>query len=388
MDKHTTAYIFNPEHDQAFGSAQAYYTAPANAVRLGRDLQLLPALYAEDGSFIVTSDIEMDKEWMDAISGKLRLSCRLTSSAHLSKQVDYISPWGWDRPLKNRLLHDGVRSDILPSTAAIERIRQVSHRRSSITIHNSLSSGIAITECHTLDEVQSFLKGDNAIYIKSPWSSSGQGVFKVTDEDLHGAVAKRISGIIQKQGSVLCEPALEKVLDFAMEFRITKGKVSFVGYSVFYNDSRCSYDYGLVADRETLESIILKLYPNRSHLIEVRTQLQRILGELIGDCYEGYLGVDMMLYRDACNKSCLNPCVELNLRMTMGCLTSIMGERFVPKGTVAKYYVRYFKTPYALKAFADGFMPYSTQNGQLLSGTLPLTPIYDDTKYIAYLSMT
>ncbi len=388
MDNDSLAYIFNPEHDQALASAQAYYTAPTNAIRLKQDLQILPAFYAEKGSYVVTSDCEKDKKWLESISDKLGFSCKLTTSTQLNRQVSKISPWGWDIPLRNRLIHDGVRSEILPSQTEIERIRQVSHRRSAITIHKSFSSDIEPVECRSLDEVQSFLKGKDSIYIKSPWSSSGQGVFKVADRDLQGAMVKRIMGVIEKQGSVLCEPSLDKYIDFAMEFRIAKGVVSFVGYSVFYNNSRCSYDYGLVADRDTLEGIILKFLPNRSYLIDTQKQMECILGKLIGNCYEGYLGVDMMLYKDRDNKICLNPCVELNLRMTMGCLTALIGEQLVRKGAIAKYYVRYFKTTELLKAYANDFTPNHIEDGKLIYGTLPLTPIYNDTKYIAYLSMT
>jgi hypothetical protein len=51
------------------------------------------------------------------------------------------------------------------------------------------------------------------------------------------------------------------------------------------------------------------------------------IDDLIAPHYNGYLGIDMMLYWDENGKIALNPCVEVNLRMTMGMVTAAMGSR-------------------------------------------------------------
>ena len=56
------------------------------------------------------------------------------------------------------------------------------------------------------------------------------------------------------------------------------------------------------------------------------------IDDRIAPHYDGYLGIDMMLYWDENGKIALNPCVEVNLRMTMGMVTAAMGSRHGLRG--------------------------------------------------------
>jgi hypothetical protein len=47
--------------------------------------------------------------------------------------------------------------------------------------------------------------------------------------------------------------------------------------------------------------------------------------------YIGYIGVDLFLYREK-GQLCLHPCVEINLRTTMGVLAHFAYEQYVPEG--------------------------------------------------------
>ena len=51
------------------------------------------------------------------------------------------------------------------------------------------------------------------------------------------------------------------------------------------------------------------------------------IDDLIAPHYDGPVGIDMMLYWDENGRIALNPCVEVNLRMTMGMVTAAMGSR-------------------------------------------------------------
>ena len=61
-------------------------------------------------------------------------------------------------------------------------------------------------------------------------------------------------------------------------------------------------------------------------------RLLKVLDALIAPHYDGPLGVDMMLYRNTDGTIALNPCVEVNLRMTMGMITAAMGSRHALRG--------------------------------------------------------
>ena len=66
MDAQTgTYYIFNPETDMAMASGRECYTAPLSVRKFAANLALLPALYAPEGSIILTDyDISPDTPYI------------------------------------------------------------------------------------------------------------------------------------------------------------------------------------------------------------------------------------------------------------------------------------------------------------------------------------
>ena len=64
---------------------------------------------------------------------------------------------------------------------------------------------------------------------------------------------------------------------------------------------------------------ILSKYISEELIFAVRRKLQSLLSLRLAGKYQGPLGVDMMVVADeANNRFCLHPCVEINLRRTMG----------------------------------------------------------------------
>jgi hypothetical protein len=53
--------------------------------------------------------------------------------------------------------------------------------------------------------------------------------------------------------------------------------------------------------------------------------------ELSDSQYTGYIGIDLFFYRDG-ESLRLHPCVEINLRTTMGVLAHFAYEQYVPDG--------------------------------------------------------
>jgi hypothetical protein len=80
---------------------------------------------------------------------------------------------------------------------------------------------------------------------------------------------------------------------------------------------------------EELHEMLLGMYPDLGPVID---QVLMAIDDLIAPHYNGYLGIDMMLYWDENGKIALNPCVEVNLRMTMGMVTAAMGSRHGLRG--------------------------------------------------------
>lgn len=116
----------------------------------------------------------------------------------------------------------------------------------------------------------------------------------------------------------MIERELEKIAEFAMLFTMNrKTGVKFTGYSLFETTGDTYSSNLLLPDSEILR-IVSRLCPT-TNLSMLQEQMETIMGNIIGSPvpYEGYFGVDMMIYNDN-NTPKINPCIEVNMRSTMG----------------------------------------------------------------------
>lgn len=327
----TDVYLFNPEHDLALAHGAHNYTAPPFARQLRHDLRLLPSWVAPAGSYIAIPDdcsIEDDLRWLHDHHLDV-------TPVPISRIADMgpccIVPWGWDATLRHQLLQAGISPDYLPSDEQLDWIRRLSHRRTSIAVHQALGNAFSPcpVELSTVDEVRAFVLSHPGCYLKMPWSGSGKGIYRVIDPQGDNHVPRWIDGALKRQGSLLCEEGLNRVQDFAIECMCRDAQVVLMGYSVFDSDFHSQFGAGRVAPMEELHGMLLGLYPDLDPVIN---EVMAVVDELIAPHYDGPLGIDMMLYRDKNGKIALNPCVEVNLRMTMGMITTAMGSRHGLRG--------------------------------------------------------
>ena len=324
-------YLFNPEHDLALAHGAHNYTAPPFARKFRHDLRLLPAWVAPAGSYIAIPDdcsVEGDLQWLH----DHHLDITPVPISQIPDIGDCsIHPWGWDATLRHQLVQVGVSPDCLPSDEQLDWIRRLSHRRISIAIHQALGNAFSTcpVELSTVDEVTSFMLHHPGCYLKMPWSGSGKGIYRVIDPQGDNHVPRWIDGALKRQGSLLCEVGLDKVQDFAIECNCRDGHTMLIGYSLFDSDFHSQFGSGRVAPMDELHVMLLRLYPGLDPVI---AQVLMTIDDLIAPHYNGYLGVDMMLYRDSDGNMALNPCVEVNLRMTMGMVTAAMGCRHGLRG--------------------------------------------------------
>ena len=335
-------YLFNPEHDLALAHGAHNYTAPPFARQLRYDLRLLPAWVAPAGAYIAVPDdapIDEDRRWL--CDHHLDITpIAVSQIADLGPCC--IHPWGWDATLCYQLLQVGVSPDNLPTSGQLDIIRRLSHRRTTIAIHHALDDAFSPcpVELSSQEEVIAFMHQHPGCYLKMPWSGSGKGIYRVIDPMGDSHVLRWIDGALKRQGSLLCEVGLDRVQDFAIECECRDGKTRLTGYSIFDSDFHSQFGMGRVAPMEELHQLLLKQYPSLDQVVD---KVIKVLDTIIAPYYNGPLGVDMMLYRNAACAIALNPCVEVNLRMTMGMVTAAMGSRHALRGnfTISNQESRY-----------------------------------------------
>ncbi len=384
--------IFNPEHDMALAFGGTNYTPTPLAQKLRRDLQMLPAWFSASNDSILSRNPELDSTWAECINKRYKTSIKAVSTQEVGAFND-IEPWGWNRYLRRRLFLDGVQECFLPSEECINDIWNLSHRRISISFHHEfmeripeLQDNIPI-ESSDLNEVIDFARKHPKAYVKAPWSSSGKGVYRALDINALD-FTRWCSGIIKRQGSIMCEKPLCSIMDFAMEFRCDNGKTSFVGYSVFNNDTHSSFSGGLVMPTNALEDKIIAAIGNKELLLKVKECAMTILDKLIAPHYTGYAGIDMMVYRDENGYARINPCIELNLRTTMGIVTCSISNRFISPGSYGEFHIEFHKDTITKDYILDLEHKYPVQitdDNKIKSGVQMLTPLYQDSQYCAFI---
>ncbi|MEG2514896.1 MAG: hypothetical protein RSA92_06120, partial [Bacteroidaceae bacterium] len=176
---------------------------------------------------------------------------------------------------------------------------------------------------------------------------------------------------------IVGEPLYNKVKDFAMEFRADgKGKIYFIGYSLFETDSHGTYKGNILASDKEIENQ-LSTYVSQEQLHKLKVELVDKLSALLGATYQGYLGVDMMLCEcKTAPKLRIHPCVEINLRMNMGIVAHNIYERY---GRTGRFVIDYFPNP------ADLLKDHQerVQSSFLTGGYLSLTAVNENTNYRA-----
>ena len=383
-------YLFAPENDMALAFGGKYYTPTPIAQTIARDLSLLPVWYATEADAQVLSVQTIDNEMQQYLDA-LGITARVTASP--SHHTTRCVPWGWSAYIVDKLQRAGINGNILPDDKQISLLRQLSSRATTCTIIEALSNHSA---GYTLPPTPHILRNDNevkqyiesypATILKAPWSSSGRGVWAVSN-GYDTSTQRYASGIIRKQGYIMGEVLQEKIIDLAMEFESNGKEVKFAGYSLFTTDSRGAYQGNLLASNEYIEQQ-LSQYIDTTHLHNTRRAMEHITSTLIAPHYQGHFGIDMILYRNSKNNILLHPCIELNLRMSMGMVARTIADRFLSPASIGTYHVDYhpdstqiIKQHHTLQHAH----PLHINNHRITSGYLPLTPIHNNTHYTAYI---
>ena len=311
--------VFNPEHDLALAANLSNFTAPHAGRQLRADLGFIPAIWAAANDFVLVENVE------DAERRFLRLTRRpfgrfIAKEQIRKHQFSAVDVWGWDLAIRAYLLRWGLDAAIMPSVTQIDVIRQLSHRRYAMQLLERLQMPSTIGSSFETDQMSDItgrLDSGEHLVVKAPWSSSGRGI-RFVDGCLNIYDNGWLRHVIEKQGSVMVEPYYNKVKDFGMEFLSDGcGVVNYVGLSLFQT-SNGAYTGNILASEEEKETAISHYIPI-DLLKAVQQKICIEMGALLKDRYTGAFGIDMMVIRrDDGDGFLLHPCVEINLRRTMG----------------------------------------------------------------------
>lgn len=399
-------YLFNPDHDEAIAYNKPNYIADKASQALSADLATLMAWLANDGDYVAVPDVAAAVQWAQqpAVAACLPRVQWVSSNPRdnsmatlpLTSHSLRPQPWGWNKQIHHRLQRMGCTS--LPTERALQHLRQIAHRHTAAKLLAHLRQQLPelVGEAHlctTEHEVESAVSVPHTTLLKLPWSGSGRGLRRG-----FGGLFRPLDGWVRhalaKQGGVMVEPFYDKVSDFAMEFYIDgeRHKAHYIGISCFATTGVGGYAGNRLAADEVLLATVERGLPS-GLLSAVRDTICTYLPTLLGS-YTGPLGIDMMTIRlpHTANQLHLHPCVEINVRHTMGHIACALAPRLAPlsKGHFA---IAYARTPEALQQKLRATLgprmtalhTAQTYAGRIVAGYLPLSPLKDTSLFHAYI---
>lgn len=300
--------LFYPSHDIALSNGVKHFNPPKAAQMLQEDLAWLEEIFSTPGPKYSTFPYQ---------------------------------PWGWDWDTRQYLHREKhIPLSQLPNDAELEAIRQLSNRRTTIQILKALRFDKKVPEYLSSEsELDAFVKDatDNGydFILKTPWSNSGRGLIRSSNTPPN-VLRQRALSTISKMGGIMAERWFNKQQDFAMLFYVGHQEVSFLGYSLFDNEESGTYRQGYLMSNGDIE----KRLGQQEQLRQLSQQLIDLFNHLFRPFFGrpwciGYIGVDMMILED----SSIHPCVELNLRCTMGIVARLWADRHLPEGKTGRFII-------------------------------------------------
>lgn len=399
-------YLFNPTCEYAVANGNVSWHPNKMLQKMELELATLPMFLAKTEDYIIVDKIPSSL-FINSLK-KLGLETpqfitkkeALTNKSFTSLKRDKLLPWGWSpsahkllSPLKSSCSEKFKNS---PVFNWLSEYRDFYSKKFALGIleilllkypsEHFISENQLTKICTTKQDFELFLRKWGKIMVKAPWSSSGRGLQPVTKTPVHPKVWEKLLAIVKDQGYAIVEPYLNKALDLAFQFELKKGKVRFIGFSNFFTDYKGQYNGNSLnglpdnLDNEILEFaqfIPEKIIPPLIRILE--------LSEL-AKSYEGFFGVDTLIYRNEKNELKINPCLEINVRQNMG-LLSLQFEKIIhpEKKGVYKTFYKPGKTFSQFKKEMENKNPLNIIDGKIESGFFALTEAVDDSMFGAYL---
>lgn len=398
-------YFFNPTCEPAIANGSPYYTAPARLRQFENDLGYLPMWLAGANDQVLVNgrlDRQFEKELGDLgfkLPEILVLHEAMNDLQWLHQKKGYLRPWGWS-PALYHLFKPAMNSFSAPFIQSPVAIWQAEHKRlySRLSGHQLLRKVLDqpspqwLADLSVIPETASELEMVNrliglhpAAVVKTPWSSSGRGLLNFPNPDTKKKNDEVLSGMLHQQGFVSVEPWLNKLADISYQFEICGGETTYLGRTFFETDPKGRYQRNFLTEERVLSDEITGFLNETHH--QVVDMLQRQLGQSdYARYYEGWIGIDAMIYLSADGQMKFHPVVEINGRFTMGALALKLRSYLAPgsHGFLSVYFSRNVNfQQFATRQSAENKLVMA--DGRIVRGFLPLTPTLAEHLFGAYI---
>ncbi len=394
---------FNPGHEISVLLGAENYTPSSNVQKMVRDLSCLPVWYSLPSDLVLVDEI-VSPDFLSSLPNELGPFARLVTENELkASDTSFLmleaDPWGISphslhlfETLKQRCnLSVSIpvwKEEYLRLTGRQSAAECLERVRRQLPDMHIPSSPIL---CRSFEEVETcLLQQDSPFVVKTPYSSSGRGLLWLPGGSLTDKDRRWIEGAIKKQGMVTIERALDKVQDIAAEFYSDgQGNVRYEGLSVFGTTQRGAYDGNVLGSQDYLMGVFRSWGGERAYQRMLQA-LTKALTIMYGNVYRGHLGVDMLVYKNEDGGYAIHPCLEINMRYTMGMLSVHLFRRYICSQSIGEFKITYDGTSgeaYECHRRMKETYPVTLRDGKIEKGYLSLCPVTKETKFRAYINV-
>ncbi len=383
------AHIFNPTCEMEVANGEVSYQAPSYLQKFTQDLEILPYIYSNSEDVVLVRKLP-NKDFtirLNEAGFDLPSFCLIDKINSLKN--DYKpSPWGWSPAVAKKLHLLGAKwqTELKPFFSrqfSLKILQQVTQKATK----GLVDSGNVARYVEDFSQVENLMQEWKQIVIKAPFSSSGRGVQILRESYIDQHITNKTKNIIKTQGGAMVEPYYDKICDFAYEFKIGNGEISFVGFSAFFTNEQGQYEGHIIPfDANNFPKEAAELWRNGVVNDGLELLKNALQNTKIPNLYEGYFGVDALIFKDKNGDILLQPCIEINLRCNMG-IVALHLEKHIAAGSTCEFKIISNKSvPLTIldKNFTAKY-PLEMEDNKIVSGYLPITPPSDNAQSMVYL---
>jgi hypothetical protein len=398
-------WFFNPTCEYAVANGTTSWQPNRLLQKMEEDLGTLPLFFAKPVDIVLVRKMptdeflqKMEKQGIalprfalldDALKNKLN-----------GEKLNRLMPWGWSpvthklfEPLKNSCSLPFQHSPVFKWRPASRDLYSKKFGRQilgavlpQLPPEKVLPTSMIPQVVTTQREMETQISRWGKLMVKAPWSSSGRGLQPITKTPVVPKVWEKLMGIVNEQGYAIAEPLLDKIMDMALQFELKQGKVTFLGKSIFLTDKKGQYVGNFLKSMPPDISPEAFQFARELPRLLIGPLVKTIEASTLAKNYEGFFGVDTLLFRDSAGNLKVTPCLEINLRQNMGLLSLQLEKLLAPKSSgIFKTFYQKGK-PFA--AFANEMQasnPPKLEDGKIESGFFALTEANQDSLFGAYI---
>ncbi|MBM3837882.1 MAG: ferritin-like domain-containing protein [Verrucomicrobia bacterium] len=358
-----SVFVFNPFAEAYIAQGDAF-TPVQQQQQLARDLQNLPQFLCrqDDIALVQTKPSAQFLSTLKDAGFHLPEFVELARATQLkTRKLGCLRPWAWSpdslamlAPLfpsvngEQRSAEQRFNERVAAlyskawSASFLRRFLEMLGESGRLQTRWLCSSSVVGTAARTCEEALDALAairagGHHRVVIKQSLGLAGHNAIRLWEPELLDTQRRWIESAVQQPCGVVVEPWLERLADFSMQFEMTGGGLKLIGYTGLINDAKGQFRANTAAPNfaKRLPSAVTRAFAGSPQIVpEIYQMYEKLMESLEQELravgYEGPLGIDALVYRDAGGMSRLKPIVEINPRYTMGRIAAELMKHTAP----------------------------------------------------------